>query len=198
MNRFLKLNSIWLGFLGLALFVIMLAFIFRPTPPEYSLNARQSLQLLKDSSRIINVSELAGKQVIDIRSAEMYAQGHAENAVNIPARQLLDKESIKLFNALKTERKFAVLYGTSELQVVSPWLLLQQLGYTHVLRLKGFLNSDGKLLPTEFARSESSVSNMAILGEKPVPSPSPKLSGEPQKPETIKLGKKASSTGGGC
>ena len=198
MNSFLKSNSSWLGFLALVLVILMLAFSFRPTPPEYRLNASQTFKLVKDSSKTINVSELTGKQVIDIRSAEMFAQGHAANAVNIPVRQLLDKESIKLFNELKAERKVAVLYGSSALQVVSPWLLLQQLGYANVLRLKGFINSESKLTQTEIVSSESSVLDISAFGEKQKPYAAPKISGEPQKPETIKLGKKASSSGGGC
>ena len=198
MNRFLKNKAAWIGLFGTILLLIVLAIFFRPNPPDYKLNLTQTLLLMKDSSLAITVNTLTGKQLIDIRQAESYTQSHAQNAVNIPARQLLDKESIKLFKELKSEGKVAVLYGSSELQVVSPWLLLQQLGYTNVLRLKGYITADGKLAQTELALSESSVLNLSAFGEKPAPSPAPKISGEPQKQESIKLGKKTSSSGGGC
>ena len=198
MNRYLKSNSIWLGFPVLAFVILMLALIFRPNPPGYRLSASQTIQLMKDSSMTISVGELAGKQVVDLRSAELFAQGHAANAVNIPSRQLLDKESIKLFNEVRKEGKVAVLYGNSELQVVSPWLLLHQLGYTNVLRLKGYITPENKLVPTEIGSSESSVLNLSSFGEKREPTVDPKHQADSQKSETVKLVKKASASGGGC
>jgi len=198
MNRYLKSNSIWLGFPVLAFVILMLALIFRPNPPGYRLSASQTIQLMKDSSMTISVGELAGKQVVDLRSSELFAQGHAANAVNIPSRQLLDKESIKLFNEFRKEGKVAVLYGNSELQVVSPWLLLHQLGYTNVLRLKGYITPENKLIPTEIGSSESSVLNLSSFGEKREPTVDPKHQADSQKSETVKLVKKASASGGGC
>lgn len=198
MNRFLKKNSNWLGLLALALFIVVLAFIFRPNPPEYRINVIQALKLMNDPSLTIKVNDIAGKQTIDIRSAELYAQGHVENSINVPARQILDKQSIKLFNQFKKEGKVAILYGTNELQVASPWLLLQQLGYKNIVRLKGGINSDNKLTETNIASSESSVLDTSSFGARHVVSPNIESPVVNQKPESVKLGKKASSSGGGC
>ena len=198
MNRFLKNNSTWLGLSALALFIILFAYIFKPNPPEYNLNASQSLKLINDKTIAIAIKDMEGKQAIDIRSAEMYSRGHVENAVNVPARQILDKESIQLFRQLKSEGKVAVIYGSDELQAISPWLLLQQLGYKNILRLKGGFTSDNKLAETNLPSTESSVLDTSVLhANLGVSTVSKPLTNKP-KPESINLGKKASAAGGGC
>lgn len=198
MNSFLKSNSIWLGLSTLALFIILLAYIFKPNPPEYRLNATQSLKLMKDKFATIAVKDMEGKQAIDIRTAEMFGRGHVENAVNIPVREILDEESIKLFRQLKSERKVAVLYGSDELQAISPWLLLQQLGYKNIFRLKGGFTSDNKLAETNLQSTESSVLDTAVLHANQGASPGSKPLIDKPKPESIHLGKKTTSAGGGC
>jgi 3-mercaptopyruvate sulfurtransferase SseA len=100
MNRFLKTNFPWLSLLGLAFIIVILAFIFRPKSPDYQISATETLKLMNDQSMQVAVKDIAGKLLIDIRSADLYSQGHLERAINIPIRQLLDKESIELFNNL--------------------------------------------------------------------------------------------------
>ncbi len=198
MNRFLKNNSTWIGLSALALLIIILAYIFKPNPPDYKLNAGQSLKLMNDRTLTISVKEMEGKQAIDIRSAELFARGHIDNAINIPGRQILDKESIQLFRQLKSEGKVAVIYGSDELQAISPWLLLQQLGYKNILRLKGGFTSDNKLAETNLQSTESSVLDTSVLhANLGVSTVSKPLTDKP-KPESINLGKKASAAGGGC
>ena len=199
MNRFLKNNSTWIGWMSLALLLILLAFVFRPNPPEYRLNEASTLKLMNDKSLAVSVSELAGKQTIDIRSEEMFIRGHAVNAVNIPVRHLLDKESIQLFKQLKNDGRMAVLYGSTELQAVSPWLMLQQLGYQNIVRLKGYINSDNKLAETDPAFSEMALPDSSLFKAKAVAEPSvPNANPAATKPEVIKPVKRESSKSGGC
>jgi len=120
MNRFLKNKTAWIGSFGTILLLIVLAIFFRPNPPDYKFNRTQTLLLMKDSSLAITVNTVTGKQLIDIRQAESYAQSHAQNAVNIPARQLLDKESIKLFKELKSEGKVAVCMAAASCRSFHP------------------------------------------------------------------------------
>jgi rhodanese-related sulfurtransferase len=198
MNRFLKNNSTWIGLSTLALCIIFLAYTFKPSPPEYRLNASQSLKLINDRSLAIEVKDIEGKQVIDIRPAELFSRGHFENAVNIPARQILDLESIRFFRQLKSEGKIAVLYGSDELQAISPWLLLQQLGYKDILRLKGGFTADNKLTETNLQSTESSVLDAAVLHANQGASFVSKTLNDKPKPESVNLVKKTSATGGGC
>lgn len=67
-----------------------------------------------DQSIQIDVKDIAGKQMIDIRSSELFAQGHAENAINIPIQKLLDEESTEFFDQLLEDGKEVVLYGSEE------------------------------------------------------------------------------------
>jgi rhodanese-related sulfurtransferase len=199
MNRFLKNNSTWIGWMSLALLIILLAFVFRPNPPEYKLNEASTLKQMTDPSLVVSVSELAGKQTIDIRSEELFARGHAENAVNIPVRHLLDKESIQLFKQMKNDGIVAVLYGSSELQAVSPWLMLQQLGYQNILRLKGYFTSANKLAETDPAFSEKALPDSALFKAKATAEPSvTAVNTATKQPEAIKPVKREASKSGGC
>lgn len=197
MNRFLKSNSPWLGLLALALLVIVLAFIFRPNPPDYRISADQSLKLMNDPSLAVSVKETGGKQLVDIRSADLFSRGHAENAINIPARQILDEESVKFFSQLKEEGKPVVLYGSSELQATAPWLLLQQLGYSNVLRLKGGIDSGSRLTDPDMVSSEIQVLDTAFFRAKTAILPEAAAAGA-KKPEVVKRIKREATTGGGC
>lgn len=198
MNRFLKNNSPWLGLLGLAVIIILLAFILRPDTPHYKTDTAKALKIMNDQSFQVQVKNISGKQIIDIRSAELFAQGHPENAVNIPIRQLLNESSIELLRRLRENGKEAVLCGRDELQATAPWLLLQQLGYTNVQLLKGGINPGGALMETALVSSEISVLDTSAIrfnSEGPVV---PVKIAEKKKPETVIPVRKPSSSGGGC
>lgn len=198
MNHFLKKNKNWLGWMALALFIILMAFFFRPNSPEYKLNEVKTLQLMNDKSMAIAVSEIAGKQTIDIRTAEEFAHGHFENAINIPIRQLLDKESIKLLKQLKDDGSVAVLYGSHELEAVSPWLLLQQLGFKNILRLKGYINSENNLSATDLAAVETAMPDTSVFHTKDVQAVVPTTNSSATKPEVVKPIKRETTKSGGC
>jgi rhodanese-related sulfurtransferase len=198
MNPFLKKNSPWLGLLGLALFIILLAFIFRPESLHYQIDTAQSLKIMNDQGYEVPISNVAGKQLIDIRSAELFAQGHPENAINIPVRQILDESSIELFQQLTDQGKEAVLCGMDELQATAPWLLLQQLGIKNVKRLKGGISPGGALTETALASSETSVVDTSAIRYKSEVPGAPVKTAAKKKAETVIPVRKEASTGGGC
>ena len=137
MNPFIKSNKLWLGLLGLAVIIVFLGFIFKPKTVDFKTSADQAIKLMNESQMQVSISNLAGKQLIDIRSSELFAQAHPENAINIPERNLLDDEAIELFDRLLKSGQEAVLFGSDELQAAGPCLLLQQMGYTNLKTLKG-------------------------------------------------------------
>jgi rhodanese-related sulfurtransferase len=198
MNLFLKKNSTWLGLLGFAIFIVVVAFVFRPTSFEYQLGGDESVKLVIDPSYQIALQDTTGKQLIDIRPSNMYALGHPQNAINIPVRNLLDKEPVALFDKLLKSGKEAVLYGSDELQSTSPWLLLQQLGYKNVKLLKaGFTQSNGFTEPSP-ALTEIPVLDTAALR---VTSESKKvmdITVQKKKRESVIPVRKEASSGGGC
>ena len=198
MNRFLKTNSPWLSLLGVAVLIVVLAFLLRPKSPEYQINANSTLKLMNDQSCMITVQGVAGKQLIDIRSADLFAQGHPQNAINIPVRQLLEEESIELLDQILRNGKIAVLYGSDELQATAPWLLLQQMGYKNLLLLKGSITARGELKDTESPSTEASVVDLSAIQTKTAGPSTPATKAETKKAEVVIPVKKAASSGGGC
>ncbi len=198
MNRFLKTNLQWLSLLGLALMLILLTFLFRPNSPQFQLNADNSMKLILDPAGTIRPQDLANRQLVDIRSEELYAMGHPTNAISMPLRKLLDKASVQRFNELLHEGKEVVLCGSNELQATAPWLLLRQLGYRNILLLEGGIGQNGMLLETDQAASEKSVIDKSLLSSKPETGQAPESKSEVKKAEVVLPVRKAASAGGGC
>lgn len=198
MNRFIKTNSPWLSLLGLAVILVVLAFIFRPKSPHYLLNSKETITLMKDLSTGVDSKDMTGKQLIDIRSAELYSKGHPTDAINIPVRQLLDAESLELFDDLLEKGKDVILYGSDELQATAPLFLMRQLGYKNLKVLKGGINSSNEFNPTSLASTEVSVVDTAALHGKGEPlnmAITPEIK---KKGETVIPVRKEASAGGGC
>ena len=196
MNQLFKKNITLIGWLAGALFIILIAFLFRPNPPAFQLNSVKSLQLMNEPSLAIKVEEMGGKQAIDIRTAELFAKGHVANAINIPVRQLLEPESIELFKELKGRHQTVVLYGSTELQAVSPWLLLQQLGYQNVMRLKGAYTSDNQLTASDLMIVEKAMPDTSVFHSKQAQTDIPEKAKE-IKPQVIQVQKRESTKSGG-
>ena len=199
MNRFLKINTPWLSLLGLAVTLVVLAFIFRPKTPHYLINSKEAITLMKnDQDMEVGIKDIAGKPLIDIRSTEKYAQGHAVNAINIPIRQLLDNESLTLFNNLSEKGEVAVLYGSDELQATAPLFLLQQLGYKNIKILKGGLASNNEFKDSEIAATEISVIDVSPIHGKTELQDMSINTPAKKKSETVIPLRKGASAGGGC
>lgn len=195
MNRFLKTNLPWLSLLGLAVIVVFLAFLFRPKSFEYQIEAGQTVKLMNDPQKQVALSNLLGKQLIDIRPTELFAQGHPELAINIPVRNLLDEESIKLFDRLKESGQEAVIYGSNELEATAPWLLMQQLGYFNLKLLNGVLVEGN-----EFKKPTAPATEVMLLDTSAM-----RIKHEIKTPEAVKKKtqvvvpvRKEVSSGGGC
>jgi rhodanese-related sulfurtransferase len=195
MNQFIKSNKPWLSLLGLAIIIVFLAFLFRPKSPEYHTGTEQAVKMMIYRQNQVVISDLAGKQLIDIRSVDLYEQGHPENAINIPVRNLLDKESLELFDRLLKSGQVAALYGSDELQAVAPCLLLQQMGYTNLKTLKG-----GFVATNEFKESALSTSEVMLLDTATMKSKQEMkvIETETKKPQVVVPVRKGASAGGGC
>lgn len=195
MDSFIKSNRLWLGLLGIALVIVLLAFLVKPKSIEFQANGKQSVGLISDKSLEVSVANLAGKQLIDIRPADQFAKGHAELAINIPARNLLDAESLEIFDRLQKSGEEAVLYGSDELQSIAPCLLLQQMGYTKVKLLKGGFGADNKFIETTGAATEiMQLDQAAMKAGQQNSAKEP----EKKKPQAVIPVRKEASSGGGC
>jgi rhodanese-related sulfurtransferase len=195
MNSFIKSNKIWISLLGLAIIIIFLAFLFRPKSIEFKTNSDQAVKLMNDRSAQITITDLEGKQLIDIRPSDLFAQGHPDQAINIPVRNLLDKESLELFDRLQKNGQTAILYGTDELQTVTPCLLLQQMGYLNLKTLKGrfeitngFKESDSASIEVMLLKTEAMKAKQEVKVADP----------ESKKPKVVIPVRKHALSGGGC
>ena len=198
MNRFLKTNSPWLSLLFLAVTVVVLAYIFRPKYPDYNAGLEETTRLITDQSKQILVQDIADKQLIDIRPANVYAKGHPANAVSIPLRQLLDKESVILLEKLLENGQEAVMFGSDELQATAPWLLLQQLGYKNLKLLKGGYTSQNEFKETPAASNEIPAFDKSAFQVKPELNKATDNQTIRKTTETVIPVRKPASTGGGC
>lgn len=196
MNSFIKSNKLWLGLLGLAMVIVLLAFLFRPRVIDFQTSTQQSVNLLADKQLDVSVSDLPGKQLIDVRPAEQFAQGHAELAINIPIRNLLDDESLELFERLMESGQEAVLYGSEQLQVVAPCLLLQQMGYQNIRMLKGHFTGSNQFAETPVKTSEVMLLDTAAMKANPIQTEIPKV--EKKKPQAVVPVRQEVTSGGGC
>jgi rhodanese-related sulfurtransferase len=195
MNRFIKSNKPWLSLLGLAVIIVFLAFLLRPKAPEYQTGEDQAIKMMLNQQNQLAISDLAGKQLIDIRPADLYAQGHPENAINIPVRNLLDEESLELFDGLRNSGIAAVLYGSDELQATAPCLLLQQMGYTNLKTLKGGFVATNEFKEPALATAEIMLLDTATMKAKQEIKAPVK---ETKKPQVVVPVRKEASSGGGC
>lgn len=198
MNRFLKKNKLWLSFLLMGVAIVLLAFIFSPESINYQISTEESVKLVNDQSIQIDVKDIAGKQIIDIRSSELFAKAHPEQAINIPIRKLLDDESVELFGRLSEDGKEVVLYGATELEAVAPSLLLQQLGYKNVKQLKGRITETGELQVSEPSSTEVSVIDTAAMRVKPEIKKAAEITPVKKKREVVIPVRQEVTSGGGC
>lgn len=198
MNPFIKSNKLWLSLLGLAVIIVFLAFLFKPKTLDFKISADQAVKLMSDSQMQVSIPSLAGKQLIDIRPSDLFIQGHPENAINIPARNLLDAEALELLDDIQHSGQIAVLYGSDELQAVAPALLLAQMGYSNVKYVKGGFKNNGEFKETESASDENTAIDMKSVLVNSSASISGDAKPENKKAETVVPVKKQSSSGGGC
>jgi rhodanese-related sulfurtransferase len=196
MNPFIKSNKPWLSLLGLAVIIVILGFIFKPKEVDFKTNAEQAVKLMGESQMQVSVSDLPGKQLIDIRSAELYIQSHPENAINIPVRNLLDDEALELLDEIQHSGQVAVLYGSDELQAVAPTLLLAQMGYTNLKTLKGGYIATNELKVPALPSTEVMLLDTAAINVESALTKAPDT--EKKKSQVVVPVRKEVSAGGGC
>lgn len=195
MNQFIKSNKLWLSLLGLAVVIVIMAFILRPKTMDFNTSADQAIKLMNDPQMQVTVQELTGRQLIDLRSEELFLQGHAENAINIPVRNLLEEESLELFDQLKQSGQEVVLYASNELEATGPCILLRQMGYPNLKTLKGGFSLNNKFIESGLSNTEMMLLDTAAMKTKPeIKASQP----EKKKPQMVIPVRQEISAGGGC
>jgi rhodanese-related sulfurtransferase len=173
---------------------VFTGFLFKPESIDFKLKTNEVVKLMNDPQTQVSLSDLAGNQLIDVRPAEFYRMGHPENAINIPVRNLLDDESVKLFDQLQNSGQIALLCGSDELQATAPCLLLQQLGYRNVKILKGGFTANNELKEPMIISTETMTLDTAVMKAKATVLQEITS----RKPQTVVPVRKEVSSGGGC
>lgn len=90
-------------------------------------------QLLK-KEYLVNVEELnindsiTAYIFVDLRSKFDFEKEHFNNAINIFAPTILEKEHLNLFKKIEKDGKTIILYSTSPQKTISTWYVLTKLG----------------------------------------------------------------------
>jgi len=198
-------------FLVLAMIIIISAFM--PGKKNYLLNPEESLNLAISSEEEIEpelLSEYLAYEeeaiiLIDLRSPYEYFENHIQGSINIPSQNILDKNTIKRFEAWEADSVQLVLYGNNQLEASGPVFLLQQLGFSNLKVLLGgykYFSSmspdpyDAPLIP-EYYDEEPDYNYAEIIEESAI-SKGVKEEKDFDKPVIIKRKKKTNIIEGGC
>lgn len=106
---------------------------------------------------------------VDLRSPYDFEISHIPNAINIPTSFFLDDSNIHLFKEYSKTNQTVILYGQTERESISPWMLLQELGYSNTKVLLGgyncFLNGNPSCIAEMARYNYSKISTAGRNGE---------------------------------
>ena len=123
----------------LTILLVIIALLSYKRPIHlYSESIENSLELVSNSDYIITQQDLEkfDLMLVDIRSNIEYNKGHLNNAINIYAPEILDAKNSEVLLDLKEKNKTVVLYGSTPNEALTPFMLLQQLGYNNIKLFK--------------------------------------------------------------
>jgi len=141
--------------------VILIGFLTYKRPKYlYDITPEVAVENIVANDFLIALNELpnSGSTIIDIRSQIEFQKGHLQNAINIQAPELLNKENAAIFNKLKSKNVTAILYGTNPNQALAPYMVLNQLGYTNI-----------KVATIDLSYAQNKLITKNVVVEKPAP-----------------------------
>ena len=169
----------------LTILLVIIALLSYKRPSHlYSESIENSLELVSNSDYIITQQDLEKFDLllVDIRSNIEYNKGHLDKAINIYAPEILDPKNSEVLQDLKEKNKTVVLYGSTPNEALTPFMLLQQLGYNNIKLLTVDLGySQDKLIVKSSTLEDNKYDIKKFIDEsikkataKPKPKPKPK------------------------
>jgi rhodanese-related sulfurtransferase len=201
MKELEKTKRISIGAVLFILVVIIALLTYERPKHYYKVNTEVTLSKLLTEDYFVTLNEVKNEDfvLIDVRNSYDYDNGHIENAINIHTPELLSDNSTNIFEEIKNNNDFAVLYGNNPTEANSAFMILYQLGYDNVkILLVNNKYSQNKLI-TESPTIGSSVADInAFIKESQknanvIPSPEKKIK---KKVITVKKKKKKVAEGG--
>ncbi len=189
----------------LFILVVLIAVLTYKRPKHiYSINAQNTLEKIVSADYFVSLNDINNTEhfLIDIRNQFEFEKGHLENAVNIYAPEILNKQSSEIFDQLNEDGKTVILYGTNLNEVVAPYLLLYQLGYNNLKIMTVEISYSQNKLVTKNVEIEKSVTDVnAFISEsikKAAVKPKPIIKKIPLKKVLPIKKKKKRAPEGGC
>lgn len=157
----------------------------------YHVSPDEAMELMWDTATVF----------VDMRSVYEYQVDHLENAFNIPAADLLEKENLELFDKWKSDSLRVVLYDNNEFKATSPWMVLYQLGYTNTQILMGGMDYINELYsdnPPEgdTYNTEAPMFDYAGIIEAAANADPGEVQAQPQKKVVVRKKEKKAAEGG--
>lgn len=190
----------------LTILLVIIALLSYKRPSHlYSESIENSLELASNSDYIITQQDLEKFDLllVDIRSNIEYNKGHLDKAINIYAPEILDPKNSEVLQDLKEKNKTIVLYGSTPNEALTPFMLLQQLGYNNIKLLTVDLGySQDKLIVKSSTLEDNKYDIKKFIDEsikKAMAKPKPKPKLKPVVKKVIpKKKKKKMPVEGGC
>ena len=190
----------------LTILLVIIALLSYKRPSHlYSESIENSLELASNSDYIITQQDLEKFDLllVDIRSNIEYNKGHLDKAINIYAPEILDPKNSEVLQDLKEKNKTIVLYGSTPNEALTPFMLLQQLGYNNIKLLTVDLGySQDKLIVKSSTLEDNKYDIKKFIDEsikKAMAKPKPKPKLKPIVKKVIpKKKKKKMPVEGGC
>ena len=143
-----KIKHTNIRYVGLALVFILLGLglVFLPDKDNTKkLEPSTLLIKLNDNSRLISTDQISDKLItqdpslilVDVRSPEAFSQGSLPGAINIPFSEILEEESLKLFNRKAYDK---VIFANNDVIADQAWVLLAGKLVERTFLLEGGLN----------------------------------------------------------
>ncbi len=177
---------------------------------SYVLNPEETLQVVLKDQDIIAPEELAdiilmgsgNYQLIDLRTPHEFLVGHAEGAINLPAKNLLKEENLARLNQ---DGRTPLLYGNNSEQVYSYYILLKQLGIKNIkIAFGGYDFIKNNILDSYGVRSGSYYNERArydyakVVSEIAGSGAAPASTSSAPKPKKKVIKRKKKEVAGGC
>lgn len=122
--------------------------------------------LLLKKEYLVNVEDLNINDSItdyifvDLRSKFDFEKEHFNNAINIFAPTILEKEHLSLFKKIEKDGKAIILYSTSPQETISTWYVLTKLGIENLKILNAKVTFENNLF--KVTKAENEVLNISI------------------------------------
>lgn len=132
---------------------------FKKPTNVYEKTNSETLAMLNTRDYLVDYPDVDKSNSIfmDVRDRFEYSKGHIDEAFNMPTADILEEQSIAMFDELRDAGKTVVFYGKNPNEANSAWMIMYQLGYENVK----ILNNSTQLVDNRFQ-----VTNYSL--EKPI------------------------------